>query len=140
MECNWYEFIFFNDEFDEYYGVGVVVSGIFIIYIMDFSDFEKFKYIGYFENIDYVVIDYNLYVEKGIMFQFNYGVGVWVIDVKFIKCYFDGSCVCKLVFFDMYLEDDVVGGLFEFVGFWGNFQFLLGFIVVNIFECGVYVF
>jgi choice-of-anchor B domain-containing protein len=137
LERNWHEFILFNDELDEYYGV--VESGIPITHIMDLSDLENPVYTGFFENTDHKAVDHNLYIEKGIMFQSNYGAGVWVTDVKSIKKHPDGSKVKKLAFFDMHPEDDAAGGSLEFVGSWGNFQFPSGFIVANTFERGAYV-
>ena len=138
-ERNWHQFILFNDELDEVEGAGNAASGIPITHIMDLSDLKKPKYTGFFENTDHVAIDHNLYVEGGIMFQSNYGAGVWVTDVRSIPKHPDGSRVKKLAFFDMHPEDDAAGGSLEFVGSWGNFQFPSGFIVANTFERGAYV-
>ncbi|KEY64012.1 hypothetical protein S7711_07376 [Stachybotrys chartarum IBT 7711] len=138
-ERNWHQFVLLNDELDEYEGVGEAANGIPITHIVDLSDLEAPVYTGFFENTDHVAIDHNLYIEDGIMFQSNYGAGVWVTDVSSIAEYPDGSQVEKLAFFDMHPEDDAAGGSLEFVGSWGNFQFPSGYIVANTFERGAYV-
>jgi choice-of-anchor B domain-containing protein len=138
-ERNWHQFVLFNDELDEVEGVGDAASGIPITHILDLSDLEQPVYTGFFQNTDHVAIDHNLYIEGGIMFQSNYGAGVWVTDVSSIASFPDGSRVEKLAFFDMHPEDDATGGSLQFVGTWGNFQFPSGFIVANTFERGAYV-
>jgi choice-of-anchor B domain-containing protein len=138
-ERNWHRFILFNDELDEVRGVGAAADGIPITHIMDLGDLEAPKYTGYFYNTDHKAVDHNLYIEDGIMFQSNYGAGVWVTDVRSISKHPDGSRVKKLAFFDMHPEDDEDGGSLDFVGSWGNFQFPSGYIVANTFERGAYV-
>lgn len=138
-ERNWHHFILFNDELDEVEQVGDAADGIPITHIMDLSDLKHPKYTGFFKNTDHKAVDHNLYIENGVMFQSNYGAGVWVTDVSSIAEYPDGSKVEKLAFFDMHPEDDEAGGSTEFVGSWGNFQFPSGFIVANTFERGAYV-
>ncbi|KAM0273866.1 hypothetical protein ACHAQH_008198 [Verticillium albo-atrum] len=138
-ERNWHQFVLFNDELDEFNGVGEAADGIPITHIADLSDLRNPKYTGFFKNTDHVGIDHNLYIEDGIMFQSNYGAGVWVTDVSSISTYPDGSKVEKLAFFDMHPEDDAAGGSLEFVGTWGNFQFPSGYIIANTFERGAYV-
>ncbi|TLD07564.1 hypothetical protein PgNI_10936 [Pyricularia grisea] len=138
-ERNWHQFVLLNDELDEVEGVGAAAAGIPITHIVDLSDLTAPKYTGFFENTDHKAIDHNLYIEDGIMFQSNYGAGVWVTDVSSIAQYPDGSKIEKIAFFDMHPEDDAAGGSLEFVGSWGNFQFPSGFIVANTFERGAYV-
>lgn len=138
-ERNWHQFILFNDELDEVEGAGNAASGIPITHIMDLSDLENPKYTGFFDSADHIAVDHNLYIEDGVMFQSNYGAGVWVTDVSSIAQYPDGSKIKHLAFFDMHPEDDAAGGSLEFVGSWGNFQFPSGFIVANTFERGAYV-
>lgn len=137
-ERNWHQFVLLNDELDEVEGVGDAADGIPITHIIDLTDLRNPKWTGFFKNTDHKAIDHNLYIEKGIMFQSNYGAGVWVTDVRSIPKHPDGSKIKKLAFFDMHPEDDAAGGSNEFVGSWGNFQFPSGFIVANTFERGAW--
>lgn len=63
---------------------------------------------GTFKSTDHRAVDHNLYIEDGVMFQSNYGAGVWVKDVRSIARHPDGSRVRTLAFFDMHPEDDAV--------------------------------
>ncbi|CZT22905.1 uncharacterized protein RCC_08612 [Ramularia collo-cygni] len=136
---NWHQFVLVNDELDELDAVGDAASGRPITHIIDLTDLENPKKTGFFYAADQKAPDHNLYIEKGVLFQSNYGAGVWVQDVRSIEKYPDGSRVKVLAFFDMHPEDDAVGGAVEFVGSWGNYQFPSGFIVANTFERGAYV-
>ncbi|PSK42943.1 hypothetical protein B9Z65_6897 [Elsinoe australis] len=136
-ERNYHQFVLLNDELDEV--EGVVADGIPITHIIDLTDLQNPKHTGTFKTADMKSVDHNLYIEDGVMFQSNYGAGVWVHDVKSIAKYPDGSRVRPLAFFDMHPEDDAIGGTNAFVGTWGNFQFPSGFIVANTFERGAYV-
>ncbi|SMQ51851.1 unnamed protein product [Zymoseptoria tritici ST99CH_3D7] len=138
-ERNWHQFVLLNDELDETRGVGLAADGVPITHIIDLTDLENPVHTGVFKNTDHKAIDHNLYIEDGLMYQSNYGAGVWVTDVRSISKHPDGSRVRKIAFFDMHPEDDAVGGSVEFVGSWGNFQFPSGFIVANTFERGAYV-
>ncbi|KAF2221426.1 hypothetical protein BDZ85DRAFT_265352 [Elsinoe ampelina] len=138
-ERNWHQFVLLNDELDEVRAVGNASDGVPITIIADLSDLQNPKYTGFFKTADHKAVDHNLYIENGVMFQSNYGAGVWVHDVRSIAKYPDGSRVKALAFFDMHPEDDATGGSTAFVGTWGNFQFPSGFIVVNTFERGAYV-
>lgn len=138
-ERNWHQFVLLNDELDEVYGVGEAASGIPITHIVDLTDLQNPKATGTFPSADHKAPDHNLYIENGVMFQSNYGAGVWVQDVSSISRFPDGSRVRPLAFFDVHPEDDATGGSLEFVGTWGNFQFPSGFIVANTFERGAYV-
>lgn len=136
-ERNWHQFVLLNDELDEV--EGVVEDGVPITHIIDLTDLTKPKWTGTFKSTDHRAVDHNLYIENGVMFQSNYGAGVWVHDVRSISKYPDGSRVKPIAFFDMHPEDDAAGGSNEFVGTWGNFQFPSGFILANTFERGAYV-
>lgn len=136
-ERNWHQFVLLNDELDEV--EGVVEDGVPITHIIDLTDLTKPKWTGTFKSTDHRAVDHNLYIENGVMFQSNYGAGVWVHDVRSISKYPDGSRVKPIAFFDMHPEDDAAGGSNEFVGTWGNFQFPSGYILANTFERGAYV-
>ncbi|PPJ54788.1 hypothetical protein CBER1_04020 [Cercospora berteroae] len=136
-ERNWHQFVLLNDELDEVQGV--VADGVPITHIIDLTDLRNPKWTGTFKSTDHRAVDHNLYIEDGVMFQSNYGAGVWVKDVRSIAHHPDGSRVNTLAFFDMHPEDDAAGGSLDFVGSWGNFQFPSGFIVANTFERGAYV-
>ncbi|KAI5359299.1 putative choice-of-anchor B domain-containing protein [Septoria linicola] len=136
-ERNWHQFVLLNDELDE--TEGVVADGVPITHIIDLTDLRNPKHTGTFKSTDHRAVDHNLYIEDGVMYQSNYGAGVWVKDVRSIARHPDGSRVRTLAFFDMHPEDDAAGGSNDFVGSWGNFQFPSGFIVANTFERGAYV-
>lgn len=138
-ERNWHRFVLLNDELDEVEGVGEAASGIPVTFVVDLADLENPVYTGSFKAADQRAPDHNLYIEDGVMFQSNYGAGVWVQDVSSISTFPDGSQVKPLAFFDMYPENDATGGSLDFVGTWGNFQFPSGYIVANTFERGAYV-
>ncbi|PNS14772.1 hypothetical protein CAC42_2001 [Sphaceloma murrayae] len=137
-ERNYHQFILLNDELDEVRAVGDAASGIPITHIVDLTDLENPIYTGNFNAADQRAPDHNLYIEGGVMFQSNYGAGVWVQDVRSIAKYPDGSRVKPLAFFDMYPENDATNGSVDFVGTWGNFQFPSGMIVANTFERGAW--
>jgi choice-of-anchor B domain-containing protein len=90
-ERNWHQFILLNDELDEV--EGVVEDGVPITHIIDMSNLNKPKWTGTFKSTDHRAVDHNLYIENGVMFQSNYGAGVWVQDVRSISKYPDGSRV-----------------------------------------------
>lgn len=136
---SYHQFVLLNDELDELDGVGEAASGVPITHIIDLTDLRNPKHTGTFKSADHKAPDHNLFIEKGLMFQSNYGAGVWVQDVTSIEKHPDGSRVKPVAFFDMHPEDDAVGGTVEFVGTWGNYQFPSGFIVANTFERGAYV-
>ncbi|CAK1357207.1 unnamed protein product [Cercospora beticola] len=117
-ERNWHQFVLLNDELDEVQGV--VADGVPITHIIDLTDLRNPKWTGTFKSTDHRAVDHNLYIEDGVMFQSNYGAGVWVKDVRSIARHPDGSRVSTLAFFDMHPEDDAAGGSLDFVGSWGN--------------------
>jgi choice-of-anchor B domain-containing protein len=104
-ERNWHQFVLLNDELDEV--EGVVADGIPITHIIDLTDLRKPKWTGTFQSTDHKAVDHNLYITDGVMFQSNYGAGVWVTDVRSISKYPDGSRVKHIAFMDVHPEDDV---------------------------------
>jgi choice-of-anchor B domain-containing protein len=105
-ERNWHQFVLLNDELDEV--EGVVADGVPITHIIDLTDLRDPKWTGTFQSTDgEKAVDHNLFITDGVMFQSNYGAGVWVKDVRSISKYPDGSRVKTLAMFDMHPEDDV---------------------------------
>jgi hypothetical protein len=104
-ERNWHQFVLLNDELDEV--EGVVADGIPITHIIDLTDLRNPKWTGTFQSTDHKAVDHNLYITDGVMFQSNYGAGVWVTDVRSISKYPDGSRVKHIAFMDVHPEDDV---------------------------------
>jgi hypothetical protein len=105
-ERNWHQFVLLNDELDEV--EGVVADGVPITHIIDLTDLRNPKWTGTFQSTDgEKAVDHNLFITDGVMFQSNYGAGVWVKDVRSISKYPDGSRVKTLAMFDMHPEDDV---------------------------------
>merc|ERR1712080_754020 len=85
------------------------------------------KATGTFYATDSKGIDHNLYIVDGLAYQSNYGAGVWVHDVRSISKDPTGKRVSVEGFFDIYPEDDSVGGIVQFVGTWSHFLFPSGY-------------
>lgn len=137
-ERNWHQFILFNDELDEQKAQGPAASGRPVTHIADLSDLRNPKYTGYFYATDHKAIDHNLYIVNGLAYQSNYGAGLWVHDIRSISKDPSGKSVKVEGFFDIYPEDDAIGGKSVFVGTWSHFLFPSGYIMVNTIERGVF--
>ncbi|CAK1356717.1 unnamed protein product [Cercospora beticola] len=138
-ERNWHQFVLLNDELDEQNGVGPGASGRPVTHIIDFSDLRNPKATGTFFATDHKAIDHNLYIVDGLTYQSNYGSGIWVHDTRSISRDPTGNSVTTHAFFDIYPEDDAVGGRVAFVGTWSHFLFPSGFVLVNTIERGAFV-
>jgi hypothetical protein len=81
-----------------------------------------------------------MYCYDGLTYQSNYGAGLWVHDVSSIPDDPTGGSVEVSAFFDIYPEDDAVGGISQFVGTWSHYgPFPSGYIMINTIERGAYV-
>ncbi|KAF2754917.1 hypothetical protein EJ05DRAFT_138046 [Pseudovirgaria hyperparasitica] len=138
-ERNWHQYVLLNDELDERDGKGPAASGRPVTHIIDFTDLRNPKWTGTFFATDHKTIDHNLYIVDGLAYQSNYGAGLWVHDVRSISRDPTGSKVSVEGFFDIYPEDDAVGGIVQFAGTWSHFLFPSGFVLVNTIERGAFV-
>jgi choice-of-anchor B domain-containing protein len=137
-ERNWHQYVLLNDELDEQEAVGPAASGRPVTHIIDFTDLRNPKATGTFYATDSKGIDHNLYIVDGLAYQSNYGAGIWVHDVRSISKDPTGKSVKTEGFFDIYPEDDSVGGIVQFVGTWSHFLFPSGYILVNTIERGAF--
>jgi choice-of-anchor B domain-containing protein len=137
-ERNWHQYVLLNDELDEQEAVGPAASGRPVTHIIDLTDLKNPKATGTFFATDSKGIDHNLYIVDGLAYQSNYGAGIWVHDVRSISKDPTGKGVKTEGFFDIYPEDDAVGGIVQFVGTWSHFLFPSGFILVNTIERGAF--
>ncbi|KAI4611112.1 hypothetical protein J4E83_008055 [Alternaria metachromatica] len=137
-ERNWHQYVLLNDELDEQEAVGPAASGRPVTHIIDLTDLRNPKATGTFYATDSKGIDHNLYIVDGLAYQSNYGAGIWVHDVRSISKDPTGKGVKTEGFFDIYPEDDSVGGIVQFVGTWSHFLFPSGYILVNTIERGAF--
>ncbi|KAF2716301.1 hypothetical protein K431DRAFT_20777 [Polychaeton citri CBS 116435] len=133
------EFLLMNDELDEVELAGPAAARQHgITFIWDIRDLENPINSGYFEN-KAKSIDHNLYIDQGLATLSNYGAGVRILDVSGIPEDPTGGNVEEVAFFDIYPEDDAIGGLVDFVGTWSHYAFSSGYVFVNTIERGGFV-
>ncbi|QUC22873.1 uncharacterized protein UV8b_07114 [Ustilaginoidea virens] len=84
-------------------------------------------------------IDHNLYVVDGLSYMSNYGSGLRIVNVTSVAENSSGSWFREVGFFDVYPEDDAVGGEVTFNGAWSVYPyFRSGNILVNSIERGIF--
>ncbi|KAK6431188.1 hypothetical protein LTR95_012647 [Oleoguttula sp. CCFEE 5521] len=138
IDQEWMQYLLLDDELDEV--DGVITDGIPVTYIVDMSDLTNPKLTGTFKATDFKGTDHNQYVYDGLSYQSNYGNGLWVHDVSPIPDDPTGASVEVAGFFDIYPEDDAVGGIVEFVGTWSHYgPYPSGYVIVNTIERGAFV-
>jgi choice-of-anchor B domain-containing protein len=139
LDVNNQEFLVLDDELDEQEGAGPGGDGFPVTFIWDIRSLEKPLQTGIYKSST-KAIDHNQYVIDGLNYQSHYGAGLRVLDVSSIPRNPTGSDVCEAAFFDIYPEDDAVGGIVEFVGTWSSYAyFKSGYIFVNTIERGAFV-
>ncbi|CAI6096704.1 unnamed protein product [Clonostachys chloroleuca] len=140
-DVNWQEYLFLDDEYDEYDASGPGTDGYPVTYIWSIHDLEKPKQTGIWKATERG-IDHNQYVVGDLIFQSNYGAGMRVYDISTVLSDPTGSGVCEVAFFDIYPEDDNLpgGGTIAFSGSWSSYaMFKSGFIFINTIERGGYL-
>ncbi|OQO06653.1 hypothetical protein B0A48_08440 [Cryoendolithus antarcticus] len=138
IDHEWMQYLLLDDELDEV--DGVITDGVPVTYIVDMSDLTNPKLTGTFKATDSKGIDHNQYVYDGLSYQSNYGNGLWVHDVSSIVDDPTGASVEVAGFFDIYPEDDAVGGIVEFVGTWSHYgPYPSGYVIVNTIERGAFI-
>jgi len=138
---NWQEWLFMDDEYDEYDGFDPALDKYPVTYIWDIRDLENPKQTGLYKG-SVVSIDHNQYIKDGLMYQSNYAAGMRVYDISSVPEDPTGGGVCEVAFFDVYPEDDLLpgGGIAEFSGSWSSYaMFESGFIFINTIERGGYL-
>ncbi|RPB11436.1 hypothetical protein P167DRAFT_524214 [Morchella conica CCBAS932] len=139
LDTEWQEFLLMDDEYDEYEMSGLAADGFPVTFIWNISSLERPLQTGYYKS-DTRSIDHNQYIKNGFSFQSNYGAGLRILDVSSIPEDPTGAGVKEVGFFDVYPEDDAIGGLVDFVGTWSSYGlFESGWIVINTIERGVFV-
>lgn len=139
IDTNWQSHILLDDELDEEYKTGPAADGYPVTYIIDISNLEAPKQTGIYKTTQ-KGIDHNQYIYDGLSYQSNYGAGIRVLDVSSVPTDPTGASVTEAAFFDIYPEDDSVGGKIEFVGTWSHYaNFPSGYILVNTIERGAFI-
>jgi choice-of-anchor B domain-containing protein len=137
----WQEFLFVDDEYDEYDVTEPALDGYPVTYIWDIRDLENPKQVGQYKGT-VRSIDHNQYIHGDYIYQSNYGAGMRVYDISSVPEDPTGNSVCEVAFFDIYPEDDKLpgGGTLEFLGSWSSYAMLpSGFIFINTIERGGYL-
>ncbi|CRK28876.1 hypothetical protein BN1708_015356, partial [Verticillium longisporum] len=132
------EWLFMDDEYDEYDVIGPARDGYPVTYIWDIRSLENPKNTGLYKG-NVRSIDHNQYVKDGLVYQSNYGAGVRIYDVSSVPEDPSGNSVCEIAYLDIYPEDDDLpgGGSLEFVGSWASYAlFESGYIFINTIERG----
>ncbi|KAI6785513.1 uncharacterized protein J7T54_007156 [Emericellopsis cladophorae] len=144
-DINWQEYIFMDDEYDEYDVVGPALDGYPVTYVWDISDLEAPKQTGLFKH-NVVGVDHNQYmsIDGQKLIQSCYGAGMRIFDVSSVVSGEDtsGDSVCETAFFDIYPEDDDLpgGGGIAFSGSWSSYgQLPSGYMFINTIERGGYL-
>ncbi|KAJ3853079.1 hypothetical protein EV368DRAFT_39630 [Lentinula lateritia] len=134
-------YLLLDDELDEsnVTFLGWASDNTTVTYIWNIEDLEHPVLTGHF-NSAVKAIDHNLYVVDGLAYEANYKAGLRVIDVSSIIEDPTGSSVEEVAFFDVFPEDDDVGGVAEFSGAWSSYPYFeSGFILVNSMDRGLFV-
>ncbi|KAF8830399.1 hypothetical protein HHX47_DHR2000635 [Lentinula edodes] len=106
-------YLLLDDELDEVFSRGWASDNTTVTYIWNIEDLEHPVLTGHF-NSAVKAIDHNLYIVDGLAYEANYKAGLRVIDVSSITEDPTGSSFEEVAFFDVFPEDDDVGGVAEF--------------------------
>ncbi|KAJ3746696.1 hypothetical protein DFH05DRAFT_1486278 [Lentinula detonsa] len=132
-------YLLLDDELDEIFTRGWASNSTTVTYIWNIEDLEHPILTGHF-NSAIKAIDHNLYIVDGLAYEANYKAGLRVIDVSSVNEDPTGSSFTEVAFFDVFPEDDDVGGVAEFSGAWSSYPyFKSGFILVNSMDRGLFV-
>ncbi|KAJ3895260.1 hypothetical protein GG344DRAFT_39169 [Lentinula edodes] len=132
-------YLLLDDELDEVFSRGWASDNTTVTYIWNIEDLEHPVLTGHF-NSAVKAIDHNLYIVDGLAYEANYKAGLRVIDVSSITEDPTGSSFEEVAFFDVFPEDDDVGGVAEFSGAWSSYPYFeSGFILVNSMDRGLFV-
>lgn len=131
-------FVVIDDELDEIDGAGLAADGRPVTYFWDVSDLENPKQTGHYK-AKFRGVDHNQRIIGKYLYQAMYGAGLRILDVSSIPKDPSAKGVYEAGFFDIYPEDDEIGGLVDFVGTWDLYPyFKSGFILINTIERGVF--
>ncbi|KAF8455791.1 hypothetical protein BDZ91DRAFT_667480 [Kalaharituber pfeilii] len=138
LNPHWQHYLIMDDEYDEHDKVAPADSGHPISYIWDISDLTVPKQTGIYRS-PVRAVDHNQYVVGNLVFQSNYGSGLRILDVSSVPEDPTGAGIEEVGFFDIYPEDDSVGGKVTFVGTWASYpKFGSGWVIINTIERGIF--
>lgn len=131
-------FIISDDELDESDRRGPAADGRPVSFLWDITNLEQPKQTGYYK-AKFKGIDHNQRVKGKYVYQAMYGAGLHILDVSSVPSDPTGKGITEAGFFDIYPEDDAVGGVVDFVGTWDLYPyFKSGYILINTIERGVF--
>lgn len=138
LDTEWQNFLILDDELDEVRGNGPASDGFPVSFIWNITDLEKPLQTGQYKS-QAKSIDHNQYVVDKWVYQSNYGAGLRVLDLSTVEDDPTGAGVKEVAYFDIYPEDDAIGGTVEFVGTWSSYPFFKsGWILINTIERGLF--
>ncbi|KAI5789775.1 hypothetical protein DFH27DRAFT_572062 [Peziza echinospora] len=138
LDKDWQEYLITDDELDEMDGAGPGKDGFPVSFIWDIKDLQNPKQTGLYKSKT-KSIDHNQYVIDDWVYQSNYGAGLRILDLSSVKKDPTGKGIKEVGFFDIYPEDDAVGGVVDFVGTWASYGFFeSGWILINTIERGLF--
>ncbi|KAH6887844.1 hypothetical protein BKA70DRAFT_1332568 [Coprinopsis sp. MPI-PUGE-AT-0042] len=83
-----------------------------VSYLWDITDLEHPKQTGYYK-AKFKGIDHNQRVKGKYVYQAMYGAGLHILDVSSVPSDPTGAGITEAGFFDIYPEDDAVGGIVD---------------------------
>ncbi|KAH8927143.1 hypothetical protein BT69DRAFT_1214249 [Atractiella rhizophila] len=132
-------YLLLDDELDEMWERGWAVNQHTTTYIWDIQDLEHPILTGKYQS-PVKAIDHNLYVKDGWAYESNYRSGLRVVDVSSVYDNPTGTDFTEVGFFDVYPEDDDIGGEAKFGGSWSVYPYFeSGFVIVNSMDRGLFV-
>jgi len=128
-----------NDEQDELGQRGWAVDGKTTTYIWDISDLSRPVLTGHYKS-PVVAIDHNLYIINGLVYESNYRSGLRIVNASSVAEDPTGAGFFEAAFFDVYPEDDAVGGEAKGGGAWSTYPYFeSGYLLVNTMDRGLFV-
>ena len=133
-----HSFLLLDDELDEHDKSGIASSQRTTTYIFNVTSLAKPINTGTYQS-PAKAIDHNQYIVNGLAYQSNYGSGLRIVDVSTVEEDPTGKGMKQVGFFDVYPEDDAVGGEAEFTGSWSVYPyFKSGVLLLNSIERGIF--
>lgn len=133
-----HKYLLLDDELDEQSRNGLAADGHTTTYIVDVQDLTYPVFRGVYKS-PVKSIDHNQYTLNGLSYQSNYGSGLRIVDVSSVGQDDSGALFREVGFFDVYPEDDAVGGEVAFNGAWSVYPYLKsGYLLLSSMERGVF--
>ncbi|KAJ7124480.1 hypothetical protein C8R44DRAFT_619950 [Mycena epipterygia] len=132
-------YLLMNDELDEMFQRGWATDQKTTTYIWDIKDLSRPMLTGKYKS-PVRAVDHNLYVHNNLVYESNYKSGLRIVNVSSIADDPTGAGFFEAAFFDVYPEDDAIGGEATFGGVWSTYPYFeSGYILVNTLERGLFV-